>query len=359
MARSPGITLRAVALTLETRHPFRIARGGSSEFQTVLIALGWRGMTGYGEAASSTYVGENTGTVWAALRTLAQVLKAPGATPFAAERLLDECHARLRHNPAARAAVDMALHDLLGKALDAPVTDLWGLRGLPLPPTSLTIAIDAPEVMVAKVREAAGWGTLKIKVGFPGDVEVVQDIRRLTDQTLHVDANEGWTVREAVTRGRQLAALGVDMIEQPVPAADLEGLRFVRDHVGVPVFADEACVTSADLPRLAGVVDGINIKLAKCGGLREMRRMIDTARALQLRVMFGCMVETSVGVTAAAQLGSQADVLDLDGSTLLARDPMRGMTVECGVITLSEAPGLGVGPRDRAVGKALREAKPL
>lgn len=359
MARSSGITLRALPLALQTRHPFRIARGGNGEFQTVLVALGWRGLTGYGEAASSTYFGENTGTVLAALRVYARELAVADASPFALDALLDRCRARLRHNPAARAAVDLALHDLLGKALGAPLTDVWGLRGLPLPQTSLTIAIDTPEIMVAKVREAAGWGALKIKVGFAGDVEVVQEIRRLTNQTLHVDANEGWSPREAVTRGRAMAALGVDMIEQPVPAADLDGLQFVRERVEVPVYADEACETSDDLPRLAGRVDGINIKLAKCGGLREMRRMIHTARALELRVMFGCMVETSVGVTAAAQLASQADVLDLDGSTLLARDPMRGMDVDRGVIALRDAPGLGVAPRDRAVAKALREAKPL
>jgi L-alanine-DL-glutamate epimerase-like enolase superfamily enzyme len=353
-----GIALTAVPLRLETRHPFRISRGGTGEFQSVLVALHWNGLTGYGEAASSTYFGETTGTVLAALDAYRPLLAESTASPFQLERLLTDCTTRLRRNPAAHAAVDAALHDLLGKALDAPVRSLLGLQGLDHPFTSLTIGIDTPEIMARKVKEAAGWKALKIKVGFPGDVEVVQEIRHITQQTLRVDANAAWTPREAVTRARALAQLGVEMIEQPVAPEDVAGLRFVRERVDVPIYADESVETAADLPRLQGAVDGVNIKLAKCGGVREMLRMIHTARSLGLRVMLGCMIETSVGVTAAAQLACLADVLDLDGSSLLARDPTHGMEVDRGTITLPDAPGLGVTPLDRDLARALSQLTP-
>lgn len=348
-----GITLRAVPVSLTTRHPFRIARQGTGEFQNVLVALRWRDHVGYGEAASSTYYGETQATVLAALAAMEPILAARDASPFALERLTNECAARLRRNPAAHAAIDGALHDLLGHAVGSPVRDLLGLRGLALPETSLTIGIDAPEVMAQKVREAAGWGTLKIKLGFPGDVEVVQEIRRLTTQRLRADANCGWSVRDAITRTRALADLGVEMIEQPVPPEDRDGLRYVRRRSALPIYADESVETAADVPRLAGAVDGVNLKLAKCGGLVEMRRAIHTARAHGMGVMIGCMIETAVGVTTAAQLAPLVDLVDLDGSALLARDPMRGMTVDHGTMTLPETPGLGCAPEDPAIATAL------
>ncbi len=348
-----GIHVHVAPVSLTTRHPFRIARQGTGEFQNVLIALRWRGHVGYGEAASSTYYGETQATVEAALRALAPILARADATPFALESLTSECRARLRRNPAAHAAIDGALHDLLGRALGAPVRDVFGLRGLPLPETSITIGIDTPDVMAQKVREAAAWSTLKIKMGFTGDIEVVQEIRRLTQQRLRVDANCGWTPREAVEKSRALADLGVELIEQPVPPENIDGLRFVRERGALPVFADESVETASDIPRLAGAVDGVNLKLAKCGGLAEMRRAIHVARAHGLRVMIGCMIETAVGVTTAAQLAALVDVVDLDGSALLAHDPMRGMRVDRGAIALPDEPGLGVAPVDADVAAAL------
>jgi L-alanine-DL-glutamate epimerase-like enolase superfamily enzyme len=327
-------------LDLKTRHPFTIARGSTTEYRTVRVRVtDADGVEGWGEAAPSRYYGETADTVVAALGRLAAALPSDPSDLEAADAAL------LKASPAdaaARVAVSAALHDLAGKRLGAPLWKLWGLDPSRAPLSSFTIGLDAPEAVQAKVREAAAYPILKIKVGTPNDAAVLRAVREVTDKPLRVDANAGWTVREALAHLPLLEEMRVEMIEQPVAPHDVAGLAAVHRASRIPIVADEACKTSADIPALAGAVDGISIKLAKCGSLREALRMVDSARRHGLSLMVGCMIETSLGITAAAHLTPLLDLADLDGAALLERDPFAGATIDGGRITLPTAPGLGV-----------------
>jgi L-alanine-DL-glutamate epimerase-like enolase superfamily enzyme len=328
-------------LDLETAHPFGIARGTESAYRVVWVRLrDADGVEGWGEAAPSAYYGETAETVVAALGRLAPLLEE--SDPFDLEATEAALLAAVRGNAAARAAVSAALHDLVGKRLGAPLWKLWGLDPARAPRSSFTIGLDAPAVMQAKVREAATYPILKVKVGTGNDAAILGAVREVTDRPIRVDANGGWTAKQAVARLPLLEEVGVELLEQPVAADDLEGLALVRRHARMPVIADESCVRAADIPRLAGAVDGINIKLAKCGSLREALRMVAVARAHQLLVMVGCMIESSLGITAAAHLTPLLDVVDLDGAALLKRDPFAGATIAGGEVALPTGPGLGV-----------------
>jgi L-alanine-DL-glutamate epimerase-like enolase superfamily enzyme len=243
---------------------------------------------------------------------------------------------------AAKAAVDMALHDLAAKRLGVTVHELLGLPAPEGKVTSFTIGLDKLEVVRQKVLEASEYPVLKVKVGVPGDVELVALVRELSDARIRVDANAGWTFAEARRKIPRLVELGVELIEQPLPATHLEGMRTLRASCPVPIIADESVERAEDIPRAADCIDGINIKLMKCGGLREAMRMVAVARAHHLQVMFGCMVESSLAITAAAHLASVADFLDLDGHLLVSNDPFVGVRVERGVLKLPDGPGLGV-----------------
>ncbi|HEX5570613.1 MAG TPA: dipeptide epimerase, partial [Ktedonobacterales bacterium] len=250
-------------------------------------------------------------------------------------------------NAAAKASVDMALYDLLGKRLGAPVYQLLGLNPDRAPLTSFTIGIDEPAVMARKAKEAAKtYKVLKIKIGTERDLETVRAIREATDVTLRVDANAAWTPKQAIRRIRELEPYDIEFVEQPLPPTDLEGIRFVREHVALPIIVDESCVTESDIPGLVGAVDGINIKLMKCGGIHHALRMIHTARAHHLKVMLGCMIESSLAITAAAHISPLVDYADLDGHLLISDDPWEGVAVEEGRLVLPERAGLGVRPRD-------------
>jgi L-alanine-DL-glutamate epimerase-like enolase superfamily enzyme len=231
----------------------------------------------------------------------------------------------------------------MGKKLGVPVYALLGLDPSRSPWTSFTIGLDEPAVIRAKLREAAEYPILKIKVGTERDEEVLSIVRdEAPDVRLRVDANTAWRPRQAVERIEALEKFEIEFVEQPVAAHDIDGLRFVRERSPLPIIADESCMTSSDIPRLAGAVDGINIKLAKCGGIAEALRVIHTARAHNLQIMLGCMVETSLGIAAAAQLAPLVDYTDLDGAALLADDPFSGISIARGRIHLSAEPGLGV-----------------
>jgi L-alanine-DL-glutamate epimerase-like enolase superfamily enzyme len=238
--------------------------------------------------------------------------------------------------------VSSALHDLLGKRLGLPVHRLWGLDPSTAPQSSFTIAIAENDQLTARVKEARDYPILKIKLGTDRDMEIVRIVRSAApEKRLRVDANAAWTAKHAVLMSDFLSDHGVEMLEQPVPANDIEGLRFVRERSKVPVFADESCLVATDVAKLAGAVDGINIKLAKCGSLREAVRMVHAARALDLQVMAGCMIESSLGISAIAQIAPLLDAADFDGAALLSNDPYRGTTIAGGTITLSRSPGLG------------------
>jgi L-alanine-DL-glutamate epimerase-like enolase superfamily enzyme len=342
---NPGLTLAYDVLDLQTAHPFGIARGTRSAYRVVWVRLAAAdGLEGWGEADPSSYYGETAETVVQALERFRPLLAEAEAGDL--ENVEGRLLASLRGNAAARAAVSMALHDLVGKRLGVPLWKLWGLDPAASPRSSFTIGIATPAEMGAKVREAKGFPILKIKVGTDHDEALLQAVRDAAPEvTLRVDANAGWSVKQALRHLPMLAAYGVELVEQPLAPTDLDGLAQVRRTAPMPVIADESCLVASDIPRLAGCVDGINIKLAKCGSLREALRMIAVARAHHLRVMVGCMIETSIGITAAAHFTPLLDYVDLDGAALLARDPFAGATIDGGRVVLPSAPGLGVTKR--------------
>ena len=337
------LRLETAFQTLTTRHPFVIARGGQSEYRTVVVRLiDQDGLEGLGEAAATKFYGETPESVMAALEVYAQALP---TDPFHIEDAERVWVAMLGGNAAARAALSAALHDLVGKRLGLPLWKLWGLDPARAPRSTFTIGLDTPERIRMKVREAAEYPILKIKLGTDRDLEILQAIRAETDRELRVDANCGWTVQQAIAMLPVLAEFGVTVLEQPLVPDDLDGLAEVRRHASIPLIADESCRTLADIPPLAGKVDGINIKLAKCGSLREAIRMIAAARAHAMTVMVGCMIESSLGITAAAHFTPLVDIVDLDGAALLRDDPFTGASIAGGQVTLPTGPGLGVSRR--------------
>ena len=331
-------------IELNPTHPFVIARGGYAHHRNVIIRLSDEdGLEGFGEAAPNRYYGESVPTVIAALGQFKPILER--ADPMALESTEAHLNRVLRGNASAKGAVSSALHDLVGKRLGLPVYRLWGLDASTAPQSSFTIAIAESHELEQRVAEARDYPILKIKLGTDRDMEIVRIVRNAAPQKrLRVDANAAWTAKHAVRMSEFLADQGVEMLEQPVPANDIEGLRFVRKRSRLPVFADESCLVATDIAKLAGAVDGINIKLAKCGSLREALRMVHTARALDMQVMAGCMIESSLGISAIAQISPLLDFADFDGAALLSSDPFRGASIAGGAIRLSDGPGLGATP---------------
>jgi L-alanine-DL-glutamate epimerase-like enolase superfamily enzyme len=334
-------------ITVRTTHPFVIARGGSSEWRVVWLRLIDKdGIEGWGEAAPSRFYGESADTVVAMFRQMAPILE--GADAWSIETIEAEIGALIRFNGAARSAISAALHDIMGKRLGVPLHRLWGLDPARAPQSSFTIAIPESEKdLRARLAEAAAYPVLKVKLGSPRDEEIIRVVRDAApDKVLRVDANAAWTAKHALRMIELLAKHRVEFVEQPLPAHDIDGLRFVRDRSSLPIIADESCIIATDIPRLVGAVDGINIKLAKCGGLREALRMIATARAHGMLVMTGCMIETSLGISAAAQFAPLLDYADLDGAALISNDPFVGATISGGKIGIPTGPGLGVTRRN-------------
>ena len=335
------------AIPLPTKHAFHIAREAKARTR-VSVWVRLRdddGVEGWGEAAATPFYGETAETVQAVLPRYGQELEeAAAGDPFALERIERALELAVGRNPAARSAISAALHDLLGKRIGMPVWRLWGLDPAKAPASSFTIGIDDPEVVREKVREADGYPILKVKVGTPGDEALLRTIRDAAPtKPIRVDANTGWTARQAVRALPMLEEFGVELVEQPVAKQDIEGLKEIRRHARVPIVADESCETAADVAKLVGAVDGVNIKLAKAGSLRESLRIVHTARAHGMSVMLGCMVESTLGIAAAVQLAPLVDWVDLDGAALLANDPFRGPGIKPdGTLRFNQAPGLGV-----------------
>jgi L-alanine-DL-glutamate epimerase-like enolase superfamily enzyme len=336
----PPIRLDRRKVELRLRHTWTIARSSSRVKLNVLTRVAHGGIEGYGEAAPNVRYKEDAGSV---LQALDRVAPALGDDPRRFDEIIDRVEAALPDHHAARASIDIALYDWIGKKEGVPLYRLLGADPEKAPLTSMSIGIDEIPVMQEKVREAAGFKVLKIKVGLSDDRGILEGIRKVTDLPLYVDANEGWKdPKQAVEMIKRLEGMGVALLEQPLPAADLEGAKYVRDRVDMPIFADEAVLTVNDIPPLEGAFDGINIKLQKSGGLRMARRMIEKARSLGMKVMLGCMVETSVGITAAAHLSPLVDFADLDGNLLIGNDPFRGAGVKDGRLVLPDRPGLGL-----------------
>lgn len=333
--------LTAHPLTLNLRTTFRVAHGASDQRRNVLVTLEHEGLTGYGEAAAVFYYGDTQESLTEYLNSLYGL----GGDPFALEDTLSA----LPPGPqAARAAVDMALHDLWGKMLGQPLYRLFGLTPAPLPLTSFTISIDSPEVMAQRARES-GYPVIKIKLDAAAPESQVAAIRAATEARLRVDANAAWTPQQALDLIPRLARYNLELVEQPLPPGDPEAYRWLRREltargVNLPIYADESVKTARDVAAHAGAVDGVVIKLMKTGGLREALRAIHTARAHGMGVMLSCMVESSLGVTAAAHLAPLCDHLDLDGPLLVANDPFRGVRYQGAALSLPDGPGLGVVP---------------
>jgi len=332
--------LRYYSYDLQLTHTFTIARESSDVSTVVFVEFEHDGITGYGEAAPSKRYGETPDTV---IEFIKKVNVEKIGNPFHTERAVHYLYSLSQKDYSARAAIDIALHDWVGKAINMPLHTLWGLSPDDTPRTTFTIGIDSPDVIKRKIREADKYPLLKIKLGGENDQEIMDAIRSETDKVLRVDANEGWTIREvALEKILWLQRQGVEFVEQPMPAGMLLESAWLRERASIPVIADENVVSQYDVPKIRGAFDGINIKLMKCGGLNAALKMIYTAKSMDLKVMLGCMVESSVAISAAAQLSPLLDYADLDGNLLIKNDPFTGVQVDDGRLILPDKPGIGV-----------------
>jgi L-Ala-D/L-Glu epimerase len=331
----PKYTVKIVPRTLRLAERFTIAVETWDVAHNVFVAVTFDGVTGVGESSPGSRWGESVDSVVADLETVD--LDAALASPFdleAVERLLPP--------GAARAALDIALHDLAARLAGVSLAELVGLGGRRLPPTSVTVPIAAVDAMVARARSLAELPALKLKVGFDGDAEVVARVREVYGGAIRIDANEGWDAETAIERLRALAPLGIELCEQPVPKGDLDGLRTVTASSPIPVYADEDAGDAGDVAALHGRVSGVNLKLRKSGGIRALIKAAAVARAHGMGVMIGCDLESGIAATAGASIASLCDVADLDGPLLLADDPFPGVTYDRGLMTLPAGPGLGI-----------------
>ena len=306
---------------LPLKHVFTIARGSTTVRDTLIVSLSAGGQTGYGEATANKYYKATIPELTADIDRMRPLIE--GFSYDAPDALVDELIPALAEplaeSPFARCALDLALHDLWGKLRGEPVWKLWGLSSADAPVSNYTIGIDSIPKMVEKAQEVADWPLLKIKLGTDEDLAIVRELRNHTDATFRVDANCGWTADQTINYSGELKQLGVEFIEQPLPADDEEGARRVFEGSALPVIADESCVAEADVARCEGRFHGVNIKLTKCGGLAPGRRMVAEARRLGLRVMAGCMTESTVGISGLAQLAPMLDYVDMDGAALWPR----------------------------------------
>jgi L-alanine-DL-glutamate epimerase-like enolase superfamily enzyme len=336
------VKITSSPLVLNTRRIFRISRSKGVRFENLLVKIEDGEHFGLGEAAPSEYFGETPIRVQEAIENVSEKII---RKPTEIQAVLNELEEHLGGSRAAMSAVVMALYDLVGKIFKLPLYKILGLDSMSTPLTSFTLGIDDPYLMAEKALEASEFPVLKVKLGTDSDMDVIHAIRDVTDRPIRVDVNGAWTVTEAISKIERLADLGVEMVEQPIYADDIEGYSILHEKSPIPIFVDESVMVAADIPKLAGKVDGINIKLVKCGGIWEALRMIHTARACGLKVMLGCMIESSLGITAAAHLSPLVDYADLDGNLLLREDPYAGVTIEHGKILLPREWGLGVKER--------------
>jgi len=328
------------AFDLPLRHVFTISRESIDVQPTLIVELVDGKWHGYGESTTNRYYGFTVESMTTALDTILPELEA-----FDWERpdqLWDHFQGALAQNPFAQCALDLVAHDLWGKRLGRPVHELWGLDISQVPPSDYTIGIDTLDVMVSKLQELPGWPIYKIKLGTPHDLDIIRELRRHTDAVFRVDANASWTVAETIRNAVELKPLGVQFIEQPLAADQWEGMKEVFRRSELPVIADESCIEPRDVERCHGHFHGINIKLCKCGGMTPARRMIARARQLGLQVMVGCMTESSVGISAIAQLLPLLDYVDMDGAVLLQEDVASGVRVERGRCLYPPTAGNGV-----------------
>ncbi len=317
------------------KQTIRISHGATDDKEIVIANLD----CGIGDASPVNNYRESTTTIGDYIDKAAAVI---GDDPFKLEDTLNQLEHLAAYNFSAKAAIDIALHDLIGKRLGIPVHKMLGIAPRDNIATSYTISINDPDSVKKQVRDNPGYKVYKVKVGVPNDIEMVAAVRDSTDAVIRVDANGGWSLKEAVQKIKLLQKYNVEFVEQPLHWKDFEGFKVLRRKSELPIFADEGVMRAEDIAQYYGLVDGINIKLMKSGGIREAFKMISVARALQMKIMIGCMVETSVGISAAAQLAPLVDYVDLDGNLLLTDDPYDGIKAVNGYLKYNNKPGIGV-----------------
>jgi len=334
-----GLSLSFIPYNLELRHVFTIANSSRKSTPDVLTRIEFDGVVGYGEASMPPYLGESVET---ATRFLSSLKLGQFTDPFQMDDILRYVDSVMPGNTAAKAAVDIALHDLVGKMMKQPWYKIWGFDPADTPNTSFTIGIDTPEVVRQKVAEASPYKILKVKLGMATDRQMIETIRLATNVPLCVDVNQGWTDRvKALETIHWLKENGVVFIEQPMAKTNIDDNAWLTQNSPLPIIGDESVQRLPDVIKAHGVYSGINIKLMKCTGMREAHQMVTLARSLGMKVMLGCMTETSCAISAAAQLAPKADWADLDGNLLISNDPYSGMQIVDGKVTLIDRPGVG------------------
>ena len=343
VAKTGRLNLSFFPYELKLRHAFNLARYSRTTTPDVQVQLEYDGVVGYGEASMPPYLGESVESV---TKFLSSLDLSQFNDPFQIEDILTYVDSVAPNNRTAKASVDIALHDLLGKIMGQPWYKIWGYNAEKTPVTSFTIGIDEEKVVRQKVEEARPYKLIKVKMGLDKDQETINIIREMMpDVPICVDVNQGWNSKEhALEMCHWLNERNCLFVEQPFDKTWIDETAWLRERSPLPIIADEAFQRLPDIVRFKGVYDGINIKLMKSTGLYEAHKMVTLARALDMKVMIGCMTETSCAVTAAANLSPVVDFADLDGNLLIANDRFDGMTVENGKITLHDRPGLGIIP---------------
>jgi len=340
---APGTHLTTNIVRLNLQHTWTTTMSSSQYRDTLHVAYSRDGITGHGEGAPIVRYKEDAKSAQKAVESVRDLLLRANPMQFA--KTMNEVFRRVHGEWAGKAAVDIALMDWVGQKLGIPLYSYFGLDSKDTPLTTFSIGIDTPEITKQKTREAEAYPILKVKVGLATDEPTIEAVRSVTKKPIRVDANEGWKDREeAVRKINWLETQGVEFIEQPLAADRIEDTKWIRSRVHIPIIADEACQHASDIPKLRDAYDGVNVKLDKSGGMLEAYRMIEIAKALGMKTMLGCMVSSSVSVTAAAHLSPLVDFADLDGNLLIANDPFHGVRVDRGKLILPTRPGLGLTP---------------
>ncbi len=340
---SGPVRLETAIMRVMLKHTWTTTMSSSQYRDTLYVRYTRDGITGHGEGAPIVRYKESAESARKAVESVRDLLVSANSWQF--EKIMRDVFERVKGEYAGKAAIDIALMDWVGQKLGVPLYRYFGLDPKDAPITTFSIGIDTPEVTKQKVREAAAFPILKVKVGLDTDEATINAIREVTDKPLRVDANEGWKNREEAARKIDwLATKGVQFVEQPMAADRLDDMRWVKQRVSLPLIADESAQRASDIPKLVGIFDGINVKLDKAGGILEAYKEIQIAKALGFKTMLGCMVSTSVSVTAAAHLSPLVNYADLDGNLLISNDPFSGVKVENGKLILPNRPGLGLTP---------------